>query len=638
MNLIYRIKYEDKEYLHELVTRTIEKNKDGFVKKLYSRFLDHSANFRVEVEALKDPEFSVTKYTAVFYNESDKKVRLYQLDPGLAIPSDNLVLQYFTSDWGSEFYPHEKKLEGEFSYGSITGRSSKGFSPWAGLITPERSYSAALAWSGSWNCTITPMDDIYNFTMGLSTEEFFTDVAPGSSFTSASIYIADGETMEDATLQMRRYYRKRLSLLNDSEIADVPLEYNGWWPYEDRFINENIYLENSKIAKDLGCRYAMMDAGWFGGNEEGQSWYEKRGDWEIVNKKDFPSGMKALCDNAKDIGILPGLWCEIEAVGKDAKLNDTHEHIIAKRDGKSLGYVCFGSEEGRKWAMSVVDRILGEYGAKWIKFDFNLDPAPGCDREDHDHGKGDGLYAHYIGYYKFLDEVHKKYPDVVIENCSSGGLRQDIEMLSRTHWTHLSDPDYTEFHLQCYWGSLSFLHQSACLHFSWSEILGDHNAGVNDPITEDMERSKFDYIIRSVLMGVPGFSYRLPEMPNWCKERLGELCDFYGEIYKDYILNGDAYRLTPQPVMGGRGERFPVFQFSSAEKESVIFAFRLTGAPEEKVVYPKGLINDAEYEVSFMDSNKVFTATGLEIQTNGLAFEDLPEEGSELARIQIMER
>ena len=36
-------------------------------------------------------------------------------------------------------------------------------------------------------------------------------------------------------------------------------------------------------------------------------------------------------------------------------------------------------------------------------------------REDHDHGKGDGLYAHYIGYYKFLDEVHKKYPGVVIE-------------------------------------------------------------------------------------------------------------------------------------------------------------------------------------------------------------------------------
>ena len=170
---------------------------------------------------------------------------------------------------------------------------------------------------------------------------------------------------------------------------------------------------------------------------------------------------------------------------------------------------------------------------------------------------------------------------VVIENCSSGGLRQDIEMLSRT-----LDPFKRPLQNFICSATESFPASSACLHFSWSEILGDHNAGVNDPITEDMERSKFDYIIRSVLMGVPGFSYRLPEMPNWCKERLGELCDFYGEIYKDYILNGDAYRLTPQPVMGGR-ERFPVFQFSSAEKESVIFAFRLTGAPEEKVVYPK---------------------------------------------------
>ena len=63
-------------------------------------------------------------------------------------------------------------------------------------------------------------------------------------------------------------------------------------------------------------------------------------------------------------------------------------------------------------------------------------------------------------------------------------------MLSRTHWTHLSDPDYTEFHLQCYWGSFSFLHQSACLHFSWSEILGDHNAGVNDPITEEIWKGR----------------------------------------------------------------------------------------------------------------------------------------------------
>jgi alpha-galactosidase len=633
MNLVYRIRYNAMDYLHELAAHTTEKLKDGSRKELYRRFLE--LNLRMEIIALRDPDFAVTKYTAVFYNETDRPVRLYQLDTGVSIASDSMSLRYFTSDWGSEFYPHEQEISGEFSFGSVSGRSSKGFSPWAGLVTSGRCYSAALAWSGSWNCTVTPEEGRFHFTMGHSYDGFFTDVPPGGRFESASVYLAEGKTLEDASLEMRRFFRRRLSLLNDGGIADVPLEYNEWWPYEDKYINENIYLENAKIAKELGCRYAMMDAGWFGGNEDGQSWYEKRGDWSIVNKKDFPSGMKSLCDNAKKIGILPGIWCEIEAVGKDAKLNDTHGHIIAKRDGKSLGYVCFGSEEGRAWAMSVVDQILGEYGAKWIKFDFNLDPAPGCNAQGHGHGPGDGLYAHYVGYYRLLEEIHKKYPDVVIENCASGGLRDDIKIASLTHWSHLSDPDYTEFHLQVYWGALSYLHQSALLHFSWSQVLQTHNLGILNPISEDMERYKFDYMIRAVLMGVPGFSYRLPEMPDWCKERLKELGQFYEEIYKDYILNGDAHRLTPQPVVGGMGERFPVFQFNNARGEAIVFAFRLQKARAEQTVYPRGLVEDALYEVVYTDAEKSMTASGRDLESKGLVFSNMPEESSEVVRIRL---
>ncbi|MDI3310411.1 MAG: alpha-galactosidase, partial [Thermoanaerobacterium sp.] len=316
--------------------------------------MDCQANLRVEIAAVKDADFAVTKYTAYFHNNSDQRVRIYQFDVGVSVKSENLTLHYFTSDWGSEFFPHEKQIENEFSFGSLSGRSCKGFEPWAGLVTSDICYSIALAWSGSWNCTITPDQGKFQFSMGFSYPEFFTDIAPGGQFASASIYVAEGKSLEDACLELRRYFRRRLSLLNDGGIADVPLEYNGWWPYEDKYITEAIYLENARIATELGCRYAVMDAGWFGENKDGQSWYEKRGDWAIINKKGFPSGMKALCDNAKKIGILPGIWCEIEAVGEYAQLNDTHGHIIAKRDGKSLGYVCFGSEEGREWAMSVI--------------------------------------------------------------------------------------------------------------------------------------------------------------------------------------------------------------------------------------------------------------------------------------------
>ena len=633
MNLLLRICSNDIHWVHELSAHTTEVTGDGDIRETYLRFLDHGANQRVLMTVDRDRSFAVSKITAVFHNDSPNPVRLKQFDAGWSIPSDTLTLHYFTSDWGSEFFPHEKRMEGEFRFGSTSGRSCKGFDPWAGLSVPGGYLAVALAWSGSWNCTIAPEAGKHKFTMGFSTEDFYTDVAPGGSYESAALYLAEGADQEAACLEMRRYFRARLSLLNDGGIADVPLEYNEWWPYEDRFINEDVYQENAVIAKRLGCRYAMMDAGWFGGNENGQSWYEKRGDWEIVNKKDFPSGMKALCDKAKDAGILPGIWCEIEAVGKDAMLNKTHADLIAKRDGTSLGYVCFGNEAGRTWAMQVVDRILGEYGAKWIKFDFNLDPAPGCNASGHEHGPGDGLHAHYRGYYNLLDEIHRKYPDVVIENCSSGGLRMDVGMLSHTHWTHLSDPDYTEFHLQCFWGALSMLHQSACLHFSWSQILGDHNLGISDPIRADMPRHQFDFYIRAVLMGIPGFSYRLPELPEWCLDRLKEHGALYADIWEAFILNGDAYRLTPQPLMGGKGERFPAFQFSDASGNAVVFVFRLEGAPEAKTLHLKGLSDDTLYEVIYADSGHVESVPGHKLATDGITLTGLPEMGSEIVRI-----
>lgn len=261
MNLLYRLRYDDKNYVHELAAHTTEKLGNESIKDSYMRFLDYRANMRVEITALRDVDFAVTKYTSTFYNDTDKPVRLYQLDVGVSIPSENMTLQYFTSDWGSEFFPHEKQIDAEFTFGSIAGRSSKGFDPWAGLITTDRCYSVALAWSGNWNCTVTPVEERFQISMGLSSKEFFTDVAPGEKFVSASVYFAEGEKLDDASLEMRRYFRSRLSLLNDGGLADVPLEYNGWWPYEDKYISEDVYLENAEIAKGLGCSYAMLDAG-----------------------------------------------------------------------------------------------------------------------------------------------------------------------------------------------------------------------------------------------------------------------------------------------------------------------------------------------------------------------------------------
>ena len=134
-------------------------------------------------------------------------------------------------------------------------------------------------------------------------------------------------------------------------------------------------------------------------------------------------------------------------------------------------------------------------------------------------------------------------------------------------------------------------------------------------------------------MGMPGFSYKLPEFPGWCFNRLRELGEFYIAHSTDYVLNGDAYRLTPQPLTNGRGERFPVFEFVSPGKDALVYAFRMTGAPEKQKILLKGLEAGAIYRAEYLDGEILLEKTGAELMRDGLCFEGLPEEASEVVEI-----
>ena len=54
---------------------------------------------------------------------------------------------------------------------------------------------------------------------------------------------------------------------------------------------------------------------------------------------------------------------------------------------------------------------------------------------------GQGMLEHERVYLKWLEGVWMRYPDLIIENCSSGGLRMDYAMLSRYSIQSTSDQD-----------------------------------------------------------------------------------------------------------------------------------------------------------------------------------------------------
>ncbi len=145
-------------------------------------------------------------------------------------------VRYFSSDWGSEYAPRSQEIRGEFSFGVEAGRSCKGFIPFALCEGDEGAVSMALAWSGNWTCTAFHREEGYFCVMGLTDGSFYTDLAAGGTFRTPAVYFSAAKDGEAASLSLRRYFRKHLSLLNDGRFDPLPLEYNTWWAYEDKLI------------------------------------------------------------------------------------------------------------------------------------------------------------------------------------------------------------------------------------------------------------------------------------------------------------------------------------------------------------------------------------------------------------------
>lgn len=629
MELSYRINLNDREISGVVSVPFVQDGGNGGLR-CSTAAEPVGDGFSLLIHLEEEEALSARKCWAELKNDSGETVRLREISMGMRLPVCHGTLHYFSSSWGKEFVPHELLIPERFGIGALHGKSSEEYSPWIGMACEHGFFSLAIGWPGNWSCALDNRNGACSFVMGIQPQGFFTDVASSEAFTGAPLYIVSSATsLDEASLRTGKFFLKHYSALRPEKIETLPVVFNTWWCYEDRFINEDVCVNAAGHAAELGMTNFMLDAGWFGVPQEKINWKGKRGDWHIENTVDFPSGLSHLGEAVESAGIPFGIWCEIEAVGPIASLHQTHPGMIARRDGESLGYLCMGNPETRQWAMRVIDRLVNEYHARWIKLDFNVSPGFGCNDPSHGHGEGDGLYWHYRGYETLLKEVRKKYPEVVLENCSGGGMRNDLGILTLTDYAYMSDHDYADNHFQCLWGATSFLHPALCYQFMQSECISDHN-GIFNPITEDITPAKLDYYIRAALLSTCGFSYRFQNWkPEW-KERLKEYIAFFKHISKDYILDGDMYRLTGQALRGGKGDRWQAYQYRAQYGWNYVFLFRLPGAEDERVLRFQALEPDTEYDILFHDREHRITRTGRSFMEDGLLLSGLPEEGSEI--------
>ncbi|MEO5913767.1 MAG: glycoside hydrolase family 36 protein [Luteolibacter sp.] len=300
-------------------------------------------------------------------------------------------------------------------------------------------WGAQLAWAGSWQMEIFRQHDDVCLSGGVADREFghwMKTLQPGETLETPTATLACVHGDFDALCD-------RLTAMQDAAVnlqpeveQDLPVIFNEWCTTWGDPSHDNLCSMADRL-KGSGVRYLVIDAGWY--KADGTDWSSGHGDWN-PSAKLFPNGLKAAADAIRERGLIPGLWFEMETVGSQSSTFALGSHFLM-RDGIPVTV-----RERRFWDLSdpaavayltrkVID-LLESCGFGYLKVDYNETAGLGCDHPD---SQGEGLRKQIEGTYGFFDLIRQRLPDLVIENCSSGGHRLEPSMLARTAMSSFSD-------------------------------------------------------------------------------------------------------------------------------------------------------------------------------------------------------
>ncbi len=324
---------------------------------------------------------------------------------------------------------------------SALGRSSQVRVPMA--LLEDRLRGRTWVWQiehpGAWLWEVGEEDDSLSLALGGLDEahlHWFKTLQPGEECESLSVAAGavpgDAERALDALVDFRRAACRSPHPVDDG----LPVVFNDYMNCLMGHVTEEKSLRLIPRAAEAGCEVYTVDAGWFGA----RGWNDV-GDWH-ENPGKFPGGLNRVMDAIRERGMIPGLWLEIEAAARHVALAAKPDDWFIFRRGQRHAHgdrfaLDFRNAEVRCFADETVDRLVHAHDLGYLKMDYNLTIGLGPDtRTD---SPGAGAVDHLRAVQDWFRGVRARHPRVIIENCASGGMRNDYGMLSILQMASSSD-------------------------------------------------------------------------------------------------------------------------------------------------------------------------------------------------------
>ena len=501
----------------------------------------------------------------------------------------------------NHIYPGDTK-----EYSASGGRSSEERAPFFNVHKDGEGYILALGWTGQWKAEISRANDSVTFKSKI--EDTFFRLMPGEKLRTSSVVIMPYKCdVVDSHNKWRRLVKENFSLIGkEGRDQNGPLCAGIWGGMKTQSVLDRI----ETIKKNaLPFEYIWMDAGWYGidtkptPDEFEGDWSSHTGDWR-VSPLVHPQGLKDVSKAVHDAGMKFLLWFEPERVIRTTPTAVNHPEYFLSNDNPNDDnrLLNLGNEEAWEYCFETLSKLIEELNIDCYRQDFNFSPLAYWRKNDDPDRKGITEIKHINGMYRLWDELLKKFPHLIIDDCASGGRRIDIETLRRSIPLWRSD-------LQCPANYDIEGSQNHNLSFNlWMPYSGTGSG-----------RGYDEYRIRSAYAAALTTNYSFSEREAFCDTE--EKVDFIKKYTEEYLkvrpyFSEDFYPLTE---LSEKLDVWCAMQFNRpGQNDGILEVFRRENAPYETACFVlRGLDESADYLFTDADGGE-FTLSGKELMKNGL--------------------
>ena len=505
----------------------------------------------------------------------------------LDLPHKDFTIHSLTGRYGFEKEWTQTPLtQGKYSVSSIRGASSHSRTPFIALADPATTedkgdiYSAQLVYSGNFTAFAeTTAIHTSRLGIGLNDEFFSWRLDAHSQFqTPEALLSFTDQGFTGLTRDNQGFARQHIARGKWAQ-KERPILINNWEATYFHFTEDKI-IELAQSAKETGIELFVLDDGWFGKRNSDTC---SLGDW-FENRDKLPSGLAGLAKKINDLGLEFGLWFEPEMVSEDSDLYRAHPDWAIQISGRSHTYsreqlvLDLSKEEVCDYLIEAVSAVLQSAPISYVKWDMNRN-ITNIPEHQANHEKHEFYHRYMLGLYRVLEELNRRFPDILFESCSGGGGRNDLGMLYYMPQAWASDNTDAIGRLSIQEGTgLIFPAISVGSHVS---AVPNHQTGRVTPLATRGHVA---------MLGNLGYELDLHALPERKLEQIAQQVETYKSIRRT-VQFGDYYRLKKT------GNTY-AYNYVNDDKSQVVFTFvKVLSQPEAPLIQVKlkGLDVEARY-------------------------------------------